>query len=184
MKKLFSVDNYGRDIQSPDYGKEIDPYEVDAPTGDTGVTYMRYLNRDVTAIHRVTVTESDGRSNIKLEIGFGAWADRENLDYYPPSEFPKVFEIEYPDPEEESESGSASGSESASESGSEPAPESGSAPESASGSDPGSESGTEPLPESGSEPASDSGSAPDSESGTEPASDPGSSGGSESGSAE
>jgi len=67
------------------------PFETDAEQGDIGVTYTRYLNRDVTCVHRTTTTEeNNGRQTIKNEVCYGAWANRQNLVYESPENFPKV----------------------------------------------------------------------------------------------
>jgi len=67
------------------------PFETDAEQGDIGVTYTRYLNRDVTCVHRTTTTEeNNGRQTIKNEVCYGAWANRQNLAYESPENFPKV----------------------------------------------------------------------------------------------
>ena len=67
------------------------PFETDAEQGDIGLTYTRYLNRDVTCVHRTTTTEeNNGRQTIKNEVCYGAWANRQNLVYESPENFPKV----------------------------------------------------------------------------------------------
>ena len=157
--KTISVDIWGHHHDEPSYQNPVNfPFEVDTPNGDTGTTYIRYLDRDITSIHKISVTEGESRTAIVRKIAFGSWTDRESLDYLPPESYPR--NIILLDEESESDSGSESGSE----------PESGSESESGS------------VPDSGSE--SDSGSAPGSDSGSEPESTPESDSAPESGSEE
>ena len=67
------------------------PYETDATTADTGVVYTRYLNREITCVHKTTTTDTgNGRQTIKNEVCYGAWNNRQNLVYESPENFPKV----------------------------------------------------------------------------------------------
>ena len=143
-EKNLTVDIWGHYSEEAGYKQAVQyPYEVDTPEGETGATYIRYLNRDNTVIHRIEVSQSDSRTSIVRTVGYGSWVQRESLDYLPPENYPRNVVVEFPDEESESESGNEP------ESGSEPA--SGSEPESGSESASGSESGSEPVPESGSE---------------------------------
>ena len=67
------------------------PYETDTVTGETGVTYTRYLDRDTTVVHRTTITEDgEGRQSIVNEVAYGAWDNRQNLEYESPENYPKA----------------------------------------------------------------------------------------------
>lgn len=162
MTKLMSVDLWGHNEQERNYGRKPEmPYEVDAPEEDPGTTYIRYLDRDTTCIHKITVSEADSRQSVVIGIAYGAWADRATLSYdMIAADFPATVEFDLPvDPEpsgSESDSGSDSGSETESGSGNKT--------ESGSESDSGSESASAPDSGSGSETESESGSAPESSS--------------------
>lgn len=79
----MKYDVYGRPETSPQYrlGKpEI--YEMDIPEdGGDGVYYTRFFNAATCAIHRITIATANGRTVIKTEVAYGAWADRATLTY-------------------------------------------------------------------------------------------------------
>ncbi len=108
----ISVDIWGHRCDEPGYQQPVQfPFEVDTPNGTTGTTYIRYLDRNITSIHRITVTEGESRTTVVRKIAFGSWTDRETLDYLPPENFPKNIILL----DEVSESGSAPESGSAEE---------------------------------------------------------------------
>ena len=154
-EKILTVDIWGHHSEETDYQRPVQyPYEVDTPDGNTGTTYIRYLNRDNTTIHRIQVSESNSRTSIVRTVGYGAWSDRGELEYFPPERWPKNIVFEFDDEESTSEPEGDSGSET------ESTPESGS-----SDSDSGSESEGGSDSEGGSE--SDSGSDSEGGSGSE-----------------
>ena len=79
----MKYDVFGRSEFSSQYRLGTpDVYEQDMPSdGDDGVYYMRFFNTAVCAIHRLTITTANGRTVIKKEVAYGAWADRATLTY-------------------------------------------------------------------------------------------------------
>ena len=93
MAEKFYRDIWGRTHLDPGYNTVPQkPYEIDSPASGDGVTYIRYENKDTCAIHRVTVATSNGRKTTKIEIAYGAWADRATLEYEPAANYPKEVE--------------------------------------------------------------------------------------------
>lgn len=89
------VDVWGHTELEPDYlVKPAVEYETDAAQEDTGYTYTRYLNREVTCVHRTHVEVVDGRERIINEVAYGAWENRANLtNYDSPDTFPKSVNV-------------------------------------------------------------------------------------------
>ena len=90
------VDVWGHTELEPDYlVKPAVEYETDATQEDTGYIYTRYLNRDVTCVHRTHVSIVNGREVSVNEVAYGAWENRANLtNYDSPDTFPKSVVIE------------------------------------------------------------------------------------------
>ena len=75
-------DNFGRPQGSVDFrGRDPLPYEVDKAED---ATYICFFDTALRAVHRV----KDG----KLEVAYGAWADRATLTYQPANQFFTVEE--------------------------------------------------------------------------------------------
>ena len=75
------LNHFGIDINDHNADREPLPYIIDE---QDDVTYICFFNTPRRAIHRVT----DG----KVEVAYGAWADRATLDYGPVNELLTVEE--------------------------------------------------------------------------------------------
>ena len=74
-------DKFGRREGSLYYRMgEMEPYIVEEKSG---VTYICYTDEPQRAIRRITESSSDGANVTTIEVAYGAWADRETLDYRP-----------------------------------------------------------------------------------------------------
>lgn len=93
MAKVL-IDVWGRNELEPGFNTkpQVD-YETDAPEGGVGVVYTRFFNRDTCMVHRTTVATADGRTQVRTEVAYGAWADRANLEYAEGNDYPKHVEI-------------------------------------------------------------------------------------------
>ncbi len=63
------------------------------PEGGTGAIYQRFFNRAACMVHRTTIGSDNGRKTIKVEVGYGNWADRATLEYEEAGNYPKYKEV-------------------------------------------------------------------------------------------
>ena len=81
MAKKFIIDPFGRPQNSAFHGLLVEPLPYITVT-EAGATYVCFYETPKRAVHRIT--------NGKVEVGFGAWDDRANLQYHPVNTFLEV----------------------------------------------------------------------------------------------
>lgn len=76
-------DKYGRERYSKDYMMgDLEPYIIEENSA-TGITYIRYDDKPLGAIRRITETVVDSTTTTTVEVAYGAWALRGSLTYSP-----------------------------------------------------------------------------------------------------
>lgn len=81
MARIY--DKFGRPQEHIGYKwGEMEPYLVEENT-DTGITYICYDDGVTRAIRKITETTVGNVTTTKIEIGYGAWANRASVTYQP-----------------------------------------------------------------------------------------------------